>query len=868
VNLSCQQDDRRDAVRRMNGRNGLDYVEVSGEDQSIIFVYFLGKLPPELAENKPGIERYLKIEGGERVTDIRIKDIDPIVSSDEETDDYLEVTLNKYGDFSTYTVRMVGVKDIDPFYDHVEFNFKIDCPSDLECARACSCEQPVLPEPEINYLARDYQSFRQLILDRLAVLMPDWLERHAADLGIALVELLAYTGDNLGYYQDAVATEAFLNTARQRISVRRHARLVDYHLHEGCNARAWVCVEVKPDLRLDDPTDIAFITGLNQALTARQNVLSSELLRDVPPHSYEVFEPVDRTTPIELWAAHNEIYFYTSGNTRCCLERGSTSATLLDSWVPSDHDPQPGKDGEQHPKHQAEAYRNPPQLKHQRALKLKRGDVLIFEEVLGPITGLTADANPLHRHAVRLTRVAAGEDTLVRTEDGKPTPYVRIEWDIADSLPFTFCISAIGASPECRYLENISVVRGNVVLVDHGQTQNSEDLGVVPTAQTNSICECAGEPSEVEIVPGRFLARLKKGPLTFSTPLPRDHSRQETAAEMLTQDVRLASPQVWPESDLTLSGQPPVSWQARSDLIASGNTDKHFVVEIDNDGIAHLRFGDGEMGYRPAAGTHFKVTYRIGNGSAGTVGAESISRLVVNQTELNGVFVSVRNPLPARGGTDPEPTPEAKLFAPYLFRKELERAIIADDYQKIAERNPKLQRASGSLVWTGSWYEAEVAVDPLGRQDAGSGFMRGMEAYLERYRRLGHDLAVVRARYVPLRLKLEVCVLPHYQHAHVKAALLEVFSNRNLAGGATGFFHPDKLTFGEGIYLSRIIAAGQAVAGVECVRVREFRRLFQSPNHEIENGVLPLQASEIARLDNDPNYPEHGQLEIQVVGGR
>ena len=62
------------------------------------------------------------------------------------------------------------------------------------------------------------------------------------DIGITLVELLAYVGDYLSYYQDAVATEAYLETARQRISVRRHARLVDYVFSEGCNARAWVCV--------------------------------------------------------------------------------------------------------------------------------------------------------------------------------------------------------------------------------------------------------------------------------------------------------------------------------------------------------------------------------------------------------------------------------------------------------------------------------------------------------------------------------------------------------------------------------------------------------------------------------------------------
>ena len=44
--------------------------------------------------------------------------------------------------------------------------------------------------------------------------MPDWQERHVPDIGVALVELLAYVGDYLSYYQDAVATEAYLETAR------------------------------------------------------------------------------------------------------------------------------------------------------------------------------------------------------------------------------------------------------------------------------------------------------------------------------------------------------------------------------------------------------------------------------------------------------------------------------------------------------------------------------------------------------------------------------------------------------------------------------------------------------------------------------
>ena len=69
----------------------------------------------------------------------------------------------------------------------------------------------------MSYLYRDYAGLRQLMLDRLAVTMPDWTEQHEPDIWITLVELLAYIGDDLSYYEDAVATEAYLQTARNRV---------------------------------------------------------------------------------------------------------------------------------------------------------------------------------------------------------------------------------------------------------------------------------------------------------------------------------------------------------------------------------------------------------------------------------------------------------------------------------------------------------------------------------------------------------------------------------------------------------------------------------------------------------------------------
>ncbi len=864
MSLCCQQNTRRDLVRHMKGLNGLDYVEVL-DDQITLHAYFLGKLPPELEENKPGIEKFLRVEGGQRITGIKIEDVDPVVDPDPERDDFLVIRLNKFGDFSTYTLRLTGVENIDPRYDRAEFSFKVNCPSDLDCAPACTCEPQVFAEPEINYLAKDYQSFRQLILDRLSILMPDWKERHVPDIGIMLVEVLAYVGDYLSYYQDAVATEAYLDTARQRISVRRHARLVDYLLHEGCNARAWVCVEVDADLELD-AADVSFVTSTEDAIMQSRIALKWEDLSTVLDENYEVFEPVvtDRSKPIQVLKAHNWIRFYAFGERYCCIETGSTSATLLDDWIVTEI-PDNGSAGANYYKDQKDPYQNSTpktKKKFERALKLKPGDVLIFEEVIGPVTGLAADADPMRRHAVRITSVKPGEDKLRKTEEGYPIPYVEIEWAPEDALPFTFCISTIGAAPDCDYLINVSVARGNVILCDHGKTQRPEDLGPIPVSRTEAVCECVDEAGDVQIIPGRFPTALRKSPITYCDRLPKDKPHWASATSILMQDPRQALAHVHVTSD------PPYEWENRYDLIASGPDDKHFVVEIDNFGKAHLRFGNGELGFQPAAGTTFRVRYRVGNGIAGNVGAESITRLITTKTTFTGVDIKVRNPLAARGGTEPEPMAEAKLFAPYAFRKKLQRAIIAGDYQSLAARNPKLQRASGELVWTGSWYEADVAVDPLGSETAGDELLKDIQTYLERYRRMGHDLHVEQAEYVPILLALEVCALPHYQPGHVKAALLEAFSNRVLPGGKRGFFHPDNLTFGEGIYLSKIIATAQAVAGVECVQVKKLQRLFEAANHEIDNGILPLRLAEIAQLDNDPNFPERGKLEIQVGGGR
>ena len=833
--MSCCSDARRGAVRRFGGRTGLDFVEVSG-DQRVLHVYFLGKLPPEFADDRPGLEQYLRIEGGSRTTGLRILDVDPHHSGDPELDDWLVLRLDRYGDHSRYVLRLVGVENVDPMYAQVDFSFKVGCPSDLDCAADTACVEAPPPEPELNYLARDYASFRRLIEDRLALVSPEWTERHVPDLGVALTELLAYTGDYLAYHQDAVATEAYLDTARQRISVRRHVRLVDYRLHEGNNARAWVAVETSQDLTLA-AGDVQFLSGI--AIDAPLPVVLGPVAIEAAGRlDAEVFEPMLAPDASLHWRqAHNRIRFHDWGRGDGCLPRGSTGAVLVDAWTGEG-------DG--------------------RALALQPGDVLLLREVRGARTGLEGDADPARCVAVRLVRTTPTEDPLVRVgaddsgAGGRPLPLLEVQWHADDALPFPLCLSALDPAPDCARIDGVSLAFGNVVLVDHGQRLPPEDLGTVPAGHDDHGCLCEGQPAPVSLAPRRVSWTLAHAPLTHAEAAP---APTRSAAASLVQDPRAADPA------LALDDSDGATWTPAFDLLSSRAGDRHVVAEFDNDGRAHLRFGDGEMGRRPRAGLAFRARYRVGNGPAGNVGPWAINRLRL-AGELDGVSLRIGNPMPAIGGTAPEPLSQARLHAPSQFRKQRLRAITAQDYAELAGRDPRLQRAACELVWTGSWYEADVALDPRGRIGVDPALLGEVETALQKVRRMGHDLHVEPAVHVPIDLGLEVCALPGYERGAVKAALLERFGAGRRRDGQPGLFHPDRLSFGDSLRLSQLVAEAMAVPGVECARVVRLQRLFQPANREIESGLLPLSAHEIARLDNDPNHPEYGRLAIQVGGGR
>ena len=153
-----------------------------------------------------------------------------------------------------------------------------------------------------------------------------------------------------------------------------------------------------------------------------------------------------------------------------------------------------------------------------------------------------------------------------------------------------------------------------------------------------------------------------------------------------------------------------------------------------------------------------------------------------------------------------------------------------------------------------------LTVDRLGGRVVEPEFEDDLRQCLERYRMAGQDLEIDGPLHVPLEIEIKICIKPGYFFEDVQEALLKVFSNRKQTDGSVGVFHPDNFSFGQPVLLSRIIAAAQSVTGVASVEVTKFQRQGIDSNAALESGSLAIGLREIARLDNDPNFPERGVI--------
>lgn len=138
----------------------------------------------------------------------------------------------------------------------------------IDCGRKPSEASAPRPLPAIDLMAKDYDSLLRAMLDQLPARAPGWSDRSEADLGMALLELFAYCGDQLSYLQDRVALEGFLRTATQFESVRKLLRLIDHQIDPGRAAQVTLVIECAGSAPLHLPAGFAVSTRASPAASA------------------------------------------------------------------------------------------------------------------------------------------------------------------------------------------------------------------------------------------------------------------------------------------------------------------------------------------------------------------------------------------------------------------------------------------------------------------------------------------------------------------------------------------------------------------------------------------------------------------------
>lgn len=840
--IACSEDVRRSLkVLEELRLNGIDYIEISAQDtdsQRSIHVHFIRNFSEDnyLASLVKRPELFT-ISGGVIIRDIKVLSV-------YQAQGHLVVEVDRAGDFSIYRLKIKS-DHLDPAHSQCDFSFKEGCKSFIDPKAEGKYPPKLHHGPLVDYMAKDYASFRKALIDLIPTLIPDWKEQHEADLGIMLLELLAYAGDQLSYFQDSVANEAYLETARQRISVRRHARQIDYRMHDGASARAFVffCVD-NEEVTLPEGTQV--LTRINTPLGTSSSrpgaVIPYTEREDALAYADVVFETFKTT---KLRRRLNEIKIHNWGNGNCYLPEGATSADLV------------GYLGDM----------------------LHPGDFLLLEEVKSPDIGNPEDCDPSHRQIVRLTKVESKGiyDPLFNLKGGPRKklkdplmPITRVSWDRADRLTFSLCVSSINEKGE--HIEEVSVARGNLVLADHGLRVKEEGLPLPITPAYESQRRA-------------HRIRLRYGPLSFRMDADLE---DRSVKNMLNVDPRRAKPQVL---DLRVNTSPPSQWMAapESSLLNSSQFDAHYVVETDNSGRAVIRFGNGENGkalpeITPSDDENettkqkdiIDVTYRVGVGVSGNVGPDSLAHIIDNEIgigiepmERRDKKWPIANPLPAWGGVDPEPTEIVKKVASASFHAEQFRAVTEADYAEAAMKDPAVDKAVATFRWTGSWHTVFISIDPFGTNDVPDELKKRLKEKLEgQYALAGYDVEIEDPAYVPLEIDLDICVSKDHFQSHVEKAVLEALSNRELTDGSVGFFYPDRFTFGEPLYLSEIYSAIQKVKGVDSALITKFNRLGKSVNGDINNGVIRVGQREVIRLDNDQILPGNGILRLNMRGGK
>jgi len=763
---------------------------------------------------------------------------------------YLQIEVVEPGTYTDYRLLIDDAR-VDPGFNDVLFSFKVGCDDDLDCVElADHCAPSDSDDVDVDYLARDFISLRNALLDFTAQRYPDWEIPIEADVGMVPLELIAALGDELSYLQDRYNREAYLETATERRSLRRKARLMDYEIHDGRQANAVLEVRVA-EPQPGDPD----VTGLPKgavvwALAEREDPIVFELGEGLQDGLSGDSYAVDRR-----WNA-GLITPYALDDDAACLRPGDTELLVRNDPAGPDN---PG------------------------GVVFDPTDPALWEGRKLLLRDRPADASEIER----LTLVT------VRSVDLTSDPLfgidlARITWADEDALTRHIPLDELELS-------------GNILPATAGQTRRqSFRLGPLQDGDPPEMLAAVEREGPLHSIAG-------PGTLSRSDPCALEGDEEDVARPPIyllslpgtdTGGLAFADPEddlraTRPEIHVTQDGQPGDPWDFQRSLLLCNPDDQVFGLEdgtwrrivqyqSGEESITHadyatgagytVRMPDGEFGRLPPRDAVFHVDYRLGTGRRANLPAGAISAVSVPNLEpphigaLHNLVEAISNPFAVTNGLDPESASDIKSLAPDAYRAETFFAVRPEDYGAQAAKLTSVQQAQGAFRWTGSWLSATTAVDPTGSAELTEEVRAEVQTLLDARRQAGRQVIVVPPRYLNLDLRVTICLSRSAFAGQVQPNVLQALFGTPCRG-ACAFFDPQNFTFGTPLRRPALEAAIASVPGVESVVGMDMRIHGVTDFTPFTGFTFDVAEDELIRLENTPQRPERGSLQLTIVGG-
>jgi hypothetical protein len=417
-----------------------------------------------------------------------------------------------------------------------------------------------------------------------------WKPTSEADLDLVLIELICAAADELSDYQDRVINEAYFQTARKRVSIARHARLIDYHICQGHQPNTWLAIELKPgeEIKIDNSDKTKLSLRVQTSSNPRIKTIYST--RGKLPFMSHLL---------------NRFTLYTWNGVNKSLKAGDTSADLrfLDETLCSE-----------------DAYNELKRLIVNRELT-----TLIIQEWKDPISGkeLKDTGGKSNRQLLRLT--PDEEKTKVSFNPILGEYCLHVTWDEGDQL-----------KQDCQFvidsnegpITDATQFHGNLVRVYYGETKKV----------------CFVDPNNCNITNENeyFYERTKWGTICRIPDSPISY--------IDVYEGKIPNGEIAPKTTLTVKVNDK-TWKEVIDLIHSRNDDRHFIVETDEHGKSLIRFGNGINGKELPRNAVVQCKYQVGVGQEGNIGSDKLT--VINEP-FNSQIMSCWNPFQATNGREAE----------------------------------------------------------------------------------------------------------------------------------------------------------------------------------------------------------------------